>query len=551
MSKKPAHGGNNDFLKDFFEGKHRKGGPKSVESKHTIVHDKWDDDDYQRIHAEVKDFGVAERALKKVAGDPATAAMADEFFSLVKAMPIIKNPKAIRPSHQVNAAVMAEQMKLAEYESLRSTTLGDPIGTALGAIAMEPHLELLYDKLKEQQKLADEMEKQLGEYEDLQDEMEAAEQAMQEAMEKGDDGEAQNYQEQQELIQAAMDKLQGEIEGNGEELSDQLGQQGQAIRQGLNKALAEANKDADQQSALSTAWGLDKGTLQRMDAKTRIEMSKRMKNQKFQRLAELIGPMMRMAWAAQSRKVNYTPEEIYDVTIGNDIPHMLPSEYLYLRHPVLRMDWMRRFTNHALLQYALRGNDKVAKGGIIFCEDGSGSMHGSNEVWAKAVGLALLHVAKQQKRPFTGIHFGGPGEIKTFEFTTTEKEFRSHTEYGSQHQDLTGVESVIDFAEVFFGGGTDFVTPLSRALDQLRKEHEKYGAVKGDIVFVTDGACGVPDKWLEEFKAEQARLGFRVFGIVIGGYGSSEPLNTIADGKVVEIKDLLSGGDIGHIFEAI
>jgi uncharacterized protein with von Willebrand factor type A (vWA) domain len=542
---------NDDFLKDFFAGKARKGSDRSVNSKYTIVHDKWDGDDYTRIHAEVKDFGVAEKALKQVAGDPATAAMADEFFSLVKAVPVLKDPKTIRPSHMVNAAVMAEQMKLAEYESLRSTAVGDPIGTALAAIAMEPQLEILYDKLKEEQKLADEMEQKMQEHEGLQEEQESVEEMMEKAQQEGDEQKAQNYQEQAELIQAAMDKLQEEIEGAGEQLDEQLDGKAQQIRQGLNKALAEANKDADQQSALSTAWGLDRGTLQRMDAKKRIELSKKMKNEKFQRLADLIGPMMRMAWAAQNRKVNYTPEEIYDVGIGNDLPHMLPSEYLYLNHPVLKMDWMRRYTNHALLQYELRGSDKVAKGGIIFCEDGSGSMSGSNEVWAKAVGLALLHVAKMQKRPFTGIHFGGPGEIKTFEFTTTDKEFKSHTEYGHTHEELTGVESVIDFAEIFFGGGTDFVTPLSRALDQLRKEHEKYGAVKGDIVFVTDGACGVPDKWLEEFKAEQARLGFRVFGIVIGGHSSSEPLNTIADGKVVEIKDLMSGGDIGHIFEAI
>ena len=541
----------NNFLNHFFNSKSKKDDKTSVESKYTIVHDKWDADDYSRIHSEVKDFTVVEKSLRKIAGEPASAAMADEFFSLVKALPIVKDIKSVRPSHRVNASIMAEQMKMSEYESLRSTSIGDPIGTALAAIAMEPHLEILYDKLKEQQKLAQSIEDQMQEYQEMQEDKKSAEQMHQEALDNNDDQKAQDYQNQTELIEASMEALKEEIQNNGQELDQQLGEQSQTIRHELGKALSEANKDAEQQSALGTAWGLDRGALQRMDATRRLELSKKMKTSKFKRLAELVGPMMRMAWAAQQRKVNYTPEEIYDVTVGNDIPHMLPSEYLYLSHPVLRMDWMRRYMNSSLLQYALRGSDKVAKGGIIFCEDGSGSMSGENEIWAKAVGLALLQIAKMQKRPFTGIHFGGPGEIKTFEFTTTEKEFKSHTVYGDVEADLSGVESVMDFAEVFFAGGTDFVTPLSRALDQLRAEYEKYGATKGDIVFVTDGACGVPDAWLKEFKEEQSRLGFRVFGIVIGGSSKSEPLSTIASGKVIEIKDLLSGGDVNHLFETI
>ena len=541
----------NNFLNHFFSGKAKSEDKISVDSKYASVHDKWDADDYSRIHSEVKDFVVVEKALKKIAGDPASAAMADEFFSLVKALPVIKDMKSIRPSHRVNASIMAEQMKMSEYESLRSASIGDPIGTALAAIAMEPHLEILYDKLKEQQKLAESIEKQMQEYQDLEQDKKSAEEMHQEALENKDDQKAQDYQKETELIEASMEALKEEIQNNGQQLDEELGEQSQAIRHELGKALGEANKDAEQQSALSAAWGLDRGLLQRMDATKRLQLSKKMRTSKFKRLAELVGPMMRMAWAAQQRKVNYTPEEIYDVTVGNDIPHMLPSEYLYLSHPVLRMDWMRRYMNSSLLQYALRGSDRVAKGGIIFCEDGSGSMSGENEIWAKAVGLALLQIAKMQKRPFTGIHFGGPGEIKTFEFTTTEKEFKSHTVYGDEEADLTGVESVMDFAEVFFAGGTDFVTPLSRALDQLREEYEKYGATKGDIVFVTDGACGVPEAWLKEFKEEQSRLGFRVFGIVIGGSAKSEPLATIASGKVVEIKDILSGGDINHLFEAI
>jgi hypothetical protein len=38
---------------------------------------------------------------------------------------------------------------------------------------------------------------------------------------------------------------------------------------------------------------------------------------------------------------------------------------------------------------------------------------------------------------------------------------------------------------------------------------------------------------------------------VIGGAANSEPLNTICDGKVVAVADLVSGGDVSDIFNQI
>lgn len=540
-----------DFLKQFFAGEGGRKTPRGVDSKFTIVHDRWDRSDYQRIHDEVKDFGFAERQLTKVAGEVATAAMADEFFSLVKAVPKLKNPKSVRPSHQINAAVMAEQMKMTQYESLRAHSVGDPVGTALAAVTMEPHLEVLYDKLEEERKMAEELEQQMAQHERLQEEEKSLEEMIQRAMEEGNEQEAQNFQEQQELIREQQERLRQQIEQGTEEMQESLAGKSSQIRQSLAQALKDANDEAEQQSALSTAWGLDPGTLNRMDATKRIELAKRMKNDKFKRLAELIGPMMRLAWAEQQRKVNYVPEELFNVGIGADLPHMLTTEYLNLNHPVLRMDWMRRYLNHALLQYELRGHEKIAKGGIIACLDSSGSMSGDPEVWSKAVGLALLHVAKSQKRPFTGIHFGSPGEFRRYVFDTTGSQFTATVDYGNTTTELSGPESVIDFAECFLMSGTDFVTPLSQAVDQLQVEYAKHGAVKGDIVFLTDGMCGVPDAWLKEFKETQAKLGFRVFGVVMGGHPDSEPLKTICDGRVVEVKDLASGKDVAHIFRSV
>ena len=613
MSDKKKRGG--DFLREFFDKKGKLPEAVKRESKFTIEHDTWDDKDYAKIHKEVREFQVAEGQLSKIADTDQTKlaapAMADEFWSLVKAMPELKEEKEIRPSHKINAAVMAEQMEMKAYEALRAHSVGDPIGTALSSVTMEPHLEVIYDKLKKERELAEELESKLREYEDLEDELHDVEKMWREALEEagetpededegdgdgdedgdGDgDGEGQgqgqgqpggkggqpgkgqgqpgqgqgqgkgqgkkqgpqDYQKQAAQIQDQLEELRKSIEEGNDELDERLGKESSMIRQQLAKALSAAQQEAELSESLSMAWGLEQGGLKKLDPQQRLELAKKMNNEKFRRLAELIGPMMRLAWAEQQKKVNNVPEEAFDVQLSGDINHMLAGEYVNLHHPILRMDWMRRFVESKLTTYRLRGVEKVAKGGIIFCEDGSGSMSGQPEVWAKAVGLALLHIAKSQKRPFTGIHFGGPREIKTFEFETTGKEFKSHTTYNGKTEDLVGVEAVVDFASIFFGGGTDFMTPLSRALDQLRLEHEKYGAVKGDIVFITDGICGVSEEWLKNFKEEQARLGFKVFGVVVGyGNKDSEPLTTICDGRVAEIKDLVSGEGVRHIFNAV
>jgi uncharacterized protein with von Willebrand factor type A (vWA) domain len=185
---------------------------------------------------------------------------------------------------------------------------------------------------------------------------------------------------------------------------------------------------------------------------------------------------------------------------------------------------------------SMRGTERKAQGGIILCEDGSGSMHGERELWAKAVMLCLLHLARMQKRPFHLIHFGSPGQFKRISFFD-EADFN--------------IDRVLEAAELFFGGGTDFQTPLSKALELLQDEHRSKGAVEGDVVFVTDGMCGIPEQFLEDFKKEQERLDFVVWGVNIAGSRGDEPLATICDGRVATVKDLLSGQDIRQVFAGV
>ncbi len=520
------------FLEKFLASDMRR--PVESLGKNTVIHNKFDKEDYRRILNEMKEFSVSEDRLTDFM-ETGGHMMEDAFLSLFKANPSTEEDTEIRPSYLINKAVMNKAMELAEYEELRQYSTSDLIATGLSCITMEPSLEVIYDKLRSEAEKLKKLEQQMMEMQGMASDDADLDQLIKDALEEGNVQEAENFQEQQARIQEQMDQLAEQMKNNASDIDQNL--ESAEIGSMVQEMLGRANESAENADSAARMWGLDPGMLHRLPANQRIALAKRMDNPKFRKIAELFGPMQSIAWAEQHRKTLYARDEIYDVELGNNLSVILPTELLCLEDDFLELDFLRKFVEHGLLQYKLNGTERVAKGGVIFCEDGSGSMSGEREIWAKAVGLTLINIAKKQNRPFHGIHFGGPGSIKEFDFEDPKN---------------ISIEKVIEFAETFYGGGTDFVTPLSRALDLLKEQHANFGAVKGDIVFVTDGQCGVPDAWLKEFKQEQARLGFQVWGVIIGGHVQSEPLATICDGKIFTIKNLLEGADnIKDIFKSI
>lgn len=531
------------FLDEFFD----KEKPDRVSEleKSVVEHDKWDAEEAQGLRDEMREFAAAEERLIDFT-ETGGSAYEDMFYALDKANPRMRDANKVRPSHQVNHMVLDEAMDLKEYEEMRTYSTGDAIASALAAIAMEPELETLFDKAKQAEKLAEELQQQMQAMQGLEGEAADLEQMMQDmqngegsgaGMSEGErEGKAQDFQQQAALIEQQMNDLRDQMTQTQEELEAELKNLKPAIKAGMRKALKQAVNDAAEADQAAQAWGLDPGTLMRLDPKQRLEMAKKVRTERFKRIAQLFGPMQRMAFAEQQRKTIHSNDEIYDIESGADLARILPVELLALEDETLELDFLRKYFEEQLLQYKMRGEEKLAKGGIIFCEDGSGSMAGECEIWAKAVGLTLLQLAKSQKRSFYGIHFGGPGKIRQFDFRDPKN---------------ATFEEIIAFAETFFNGGTDFVTPLSKALDIIKEENTRFGAIKSDVVFCTDGMCGVPPAWLEEFKKEQERLAFRVYGVVIGGSPDSEPLASICDKRVLTVKQLTSGDDLREIFRSL
>lgn len=511
-------------------------------SRFTLDHNRWDLRDFNKLLKQLPEFTASRQKLvDNIAGEVGYDIAGDTYWALWKVQPEILDDKEIRPSRMINKRVMQEASDLTSYKELRRWTQGDDIGAALAFEKMEPDLEILYDRVKEQQKQEEELKKKMQDLAQAQADQRTAEEIFNEWSEENEEGENDEQRQQMEAAQAEaqqrVDDAAAAAKAAAEELNDGLNGAQSDIRELMDRAMSAANQDFEDMATMSEMWGTEPGELHRLDRKKRLELAKKLNSEKFRRVAQLFGPMKRLAFAEQKRKVTHSPEEIYDLELGDNPARLLPSELLKLNEPDLEILFYKDFAEKALVQYAMRGHEKIAQGGIIYCHDGSGSMQGDREVWAKAVGLCLLHIARKQKRSFYGIQFGSSNQIRIDDFRDTKN--------------ITP-DKVIDFAEYFFGGGTDFESPLKAAVKILNQEHEEFKAVRHDIVFLTDGYGPISDAFMKTFKDLQKKLEMKVWGISVAGGGrdetQAEPLRTLCDGKIATIKGLSTGEDVTKVF---
>jgi len=158
------------------------------------------------------------------------------------------------------------------------------------------------------------------------------------------------------------------------------------------------------------------------------------------------------------------------------------------------------------LMYEIQGKQKKGKGPVIMCIDSSVSMDGLPEVWAKAVALVLLEIAREQKRDFFCIHFSSGWRQKNL-----------HTNEFLKADPFDG-EQLLDLAEYFEAGGTEFEPPLDLAREKIGSE-KLYE--KADIVFCTDGESVVREDWLKKFKQWKSENKVNIYSILIDSYDNS------------------------------
>jgi uncharacterized protein with von Willebrand factor type A (vWA) domain len=422
------------------------------------------------------------------------------------------------------------------YRTLRELTLLDEAKSGLCTLLLgEAILSLLKsEKAFTRRDMVDlwDIKKQ----EDLVEEKKAEfENAQQISTEKLSQQGKARLEQAKERIEGAMDGAAASLRQKAKRLKEDLARvESQAARRVQVEAIQVARQleDASEQAQ---QWGLTLGSGYRSPPGEKLELGKRLAgNEKLKKLARMVGRMKFHALALRKKVFERSSEEVLEVERGDILQRLLPHELLSLSHPVLRKDFQRRFLDQELLQYSLRGIEEKGKGPMIVCLDGSSSMAGEKEIWSKAVTLTLLEIARRQRRLFRSICFSSAETPLQIVDMNRRERYQIET------------ERVLDLAEYFPGGGTDFQKPLDAALECLRTARYK----KGDVVFITDGECQVSSDWATQFRKAKEKLGFSLFSVLIDvGPSSLGTLQEFSD-KITTVKQL-TGDEAKDIFVTV
>ena len=177
-----------------------------------------------------------------------------------------------------------------------------------------------------------------------------------------------------------------------------------AMRSACQKA---ADEVADGKEALSgLAPGTEHCPPQHMQHDpARMNLAERLMNDpRMQEAIRRAGRIQRIAGRSKPT-VTQNKEEIVGVEFGDDIPRLLPSETMKLMDEDLEWLLLLNIAEARALQYSMEGREPQGRGPIVVMLDESGSMHGDPHLWARAIGLACIGQAAQQKREVTIIGF--------------------------------------------------------------------------------------------------------------------------------------------------
>jgi uncharacterized protein with von Willebrand factor type A (vWA) domain len=446
--------------------------------------------------------------------------LGDTWAGLFKNLPEINPicPKGV----EANQTIMEHVFQNPEFQALREYTKLDELASALGAYNLSDELSNIIRENKEASRKQEQGQKQQDMAEQAQNTAETLKKAAQMT---------QDPQRKKELLDQAKKELSKMrsaektaltlFQQAQKSLQEQLS--GANSQKKLGEAIAKAGANAIEEKKeidsllTSMGYGTTPGQKQKVPAKDRLALAEALKSKpKLKDIANTLGRMQKIANKKQKERTEDSNARS-DVDLGNELANILPSELALLKNPVTRKDFYKKFAQGELLQYSYKNKEKLGKGPIVCCIDTSGSMD-CEDVYSKAFMLSILMIARKQKRAFACINYASASSIKSWVFV--------------QSQRITPGE-IVEMAEWFWNGGTDFECPLNEAIDVI-KNYNKFK--KADIILVTDGSSSVNDNWLERFNETRKKMGVNVISIQLGNNQYNEIVLKSFSDKTVNAK---------------
>ncbi len=461
------------------------------------------------------------------------ALLGDLFFSLFKYNVVWQKSDAVRKSAILNRTILEQLAGSAAFEALKNRTLLEEDKAAIAALALaEQALEVIRaERILNRRELLDlwdmhhQEEDLAARAEQLKTVAETAAQAGGES--EGDEELKKKIDKLKQAAARAAQVSEARLNQKARQVQEQIGNADRGEMRRMEVKSFELAQEIDRVAQDSHDFSLEFGQGGRLSAGERLELGRHLaRNKKLGELARLVGRFKQDARALRRKTLERGAAEAYDVERGSELGRLIPAELLALHHNGLRRDFGRRLLEGELLQYRLREEEQKGKGPMVVCVDVSSSMEGDKELWAKAVSLTLMDIARRQRRLFRAVLFSsGPASLKVLDLN---QERRYQPE----------LAKVMELAEYFPGGGTDFQQPIDAAMELI--EHKRLK--RADIVIITDGESQVAPEWLDALRRRKEELQFSIFAVLVD-VGSSE-LSTLAQlsDRVTSVKKLSAEG---------
>ena len=265
------------------------------------------------------------------------------------------------------------------------------------------------------------------------------------------------------------------------------------IRDMIANAAASALDGAKTARCAVMAWGSGDPDMRKTPMNTEI-LKRCAGSAKLRYIAEFLGQYREMLNSKRLLGYRYGAGEKYDIEYGNNISKALTSELAMLATPELVPLFLKKYNNKALKQYRKREPVYKGKGDVIVCLDESGSTFGENNAYGMAIAMVLYELCRVNNTDFALVHFSTETKVDYF-----PKDRRPTA------------EQVMNCAETFLNGGTDFVKPLEEVMSIVRNARLK----DPDVVFITDGECKLPDCFIPVIRKFKADTGMKLTGILL------------------------------------
>lgn len=310
-------------------------------------------------------------------------------------------------------------------------------------------------------------------------------------------------------------------------MANNLRKNKQKIRECVAGAMDAALQKAQETQNAVLAWGDGSAAMQKNALNTEV-LRRCAASSKLRYIAQFLGRYKQLLNSKRLTGYTYGRGQKYDIEYGNNISRALTSDLALLADSTLLPLFLRKYQQKRLKQYRWREPDYKGKGDIIVCLDESQSTFGENNAYGMAIAMVLYELCKINRTSFALVHFSD--HTKTYVFPKNEK---------------MPVEMVLECAETFLGGGTNFDNPLCEVNSLILDDRFE----KPDVVFITDGICDVSDEILNTFEKLKSDTGTKLTGILLDqGENLKFTLQKFAD-RVYRTSELLQEQIVENLME--